>query len=129
MLNHCHEVNKLLHYGNKHSRLFNKGECFNTLDATRRLSGVRTYSPHKPTKIQFAPEIVVLTDGLYCRVNFTVRLAVTAYSLAGHLSRNVPHNDQLQRRTPFSDHQSYPTLYSNDNIVSLILAHRDVSLA
>ena len=28
MLNPCHEVNKLLHYGNKHSRLFNKGECF-----------------------------------------------------------------------------------------------------
>ena len=24
MLNSCHEVNKLLHYGNKHSRLFNK---------------------------------------------------------------------------------------------------------
>ena len=28
MLNPCHEVNKLLVYGNKHSRLFNKGECF-----------------------------------------------------------------------------------------------------
>ena len=28
MLNPCHEVNKLLHYGNKHSRLFNKGERF-----------------------------------------------------------------------------------------------------
>ena len=28
MLNPCHEVNKLLHYGNKHSRLFNNGECF-----------------------------------------------------------------------------------------------------
>ena len=24
MLNPCHEVTKLLHYGNKHSRLFNK---------------------------------------------------------------------------------------------------------
>ena len=33
------------------------------------------------------------------------------------------HNDQLQRRTPFSDHQSYPTLYSNDNVVSLLLAY------
>ena len=28
MLIPCHEENKLLHYGNKHSRLFNKGECF-----------------------------------------------------------------------------------------------------
>ena len=28
MLNPCHEVNKLLYYGNKHLRLFNKGECF-----------------------------------------------------------------------------------------------------
>ena len=28
MLNPCHEVNKLLHYGYKHSRLFHKGEYF-----------------------------------------------------------------------------------------------------
>ena len=28
MLTPCHEVNKLLHYGNKYSRLFAKGECF-----------------------------------------------------------------------------------------------------
>ena len=28
MLNPCNEVNKLQHYGNKYSRLFNKGECF-----------------------------------------------------------------------------------------------------
>ena len=28
MLNPCHEVNKLLNYGNKYSRLFNKGEFF-----------------------------------------------------------------------------------------------------
>ena len=27
MLNPCHEVNKPLNYGNKSSRLFNKGQC------------------------------------------------------------------------------------------------------
>ena len=30
-------------------------------------------SRQKPTKIQFEPEIVAVRDGLYCRVNFTVR--------------------------------------------------------
>ena len=69
--------------------LFNPG--INTLDATRHISGVRTYialirhvplkwrlekSRQKPIKIQFEPEIVAVRDGLYCRVNFTVRLAV-----------------------------------------------------
>ena len=39
----------------------------------------------------------------------------------------LPHNDQLQRITPFSDHQSYPTLYSNDNVVSLILAYINIA--
>ena len=70
---------------------------FITLDATRHLSGVRTYSPHvplkwrleksrqKPTKIQFEPEIVAVRDGLYCRVNFTVRLAVDSL-LSGRTS-------------------------------------------
>ena len=37
------------------------------------------------------------------------------------------HNDRLQRITPFGDHQSYPTLYSNDNVVSLLLAYIHVS--
>ena len=79
----------------------------------------------KPTKIQFEPEIVAVRDGLYCRVNFTVRLAVHSL-LSGRTSIvKSTHNHQLQRRTPFSDHQSYPMLYSNDNIVSLILAYRD----
>ena len=83
----------------------------------------------KATKIQFQPEIIAVRDGLYCRVNFTVRLAVHSL-LSGRTSIvKVPHNDQLQRRTPFSDHQSYPTLYSNDNVVSLILAYIDISLA
>ena len=41
----------------------------NTLDATRHLSGTKK----KATKILFAPAIV---DGLYCRLNFTVRLAI-----------------------------------------------------
>ena len=84
----------------------------------------------KPTKIQFEPEIVAVRDGLYCRVNFTVRLAVhSLLSDRTSIVKSVPHNHQLQRRTPFSDHQSYPTLYSNDNIVSLILAYRDISLS
>ena len=30
----------------------------------------------KATKIQFEPETVAVRDGLYCRVKFTVRLAV-----------------------------------------------------
>ena len=30
----------------------------------------------KATNIQFAPVIVAVRDGLYCRVNFTVRLAI-----------------------------------------------------
>ena len=60
-------------------------------------------------KIQFAPEIVAVMDGLYCRVNFTVRLAVDSL-LSG---------PQLQIIALFIDHQSYRTLYSNDD-VSLI---------
>ena len=41
-------------------------------NAMRHLSGAKK----KATKIQFAPVIVAVRDGLYCRVNFTVRLAV-----------------------------------------------------
>ena len=44
----------------------------NTLDAARYLSGIKK----KATKIQFAPVIVAVRDGLYCKINFTVRLAV-----------------------------------------------------
>ena len=82
-------------------------------NAMHHLSGAKK----KATKIQYSPEIIAVRDGLYCRVNFTVRLAVHNL-LSGWTS--VPHNGQLQRITPFSDHQSYPTLYSNDNVVSLI---------
>ena len=68
--------------------------AINTFNATRHLSGVRMYSPHaplkwrleRPQKSNLNPEIVAVRDGLYCRVNVTVRLAFTAYSLAGHLS-------------------------------------------